>query len=530
MTTRALPPCVLGLDGETLSAWRDGLLFADESRRIASHTPGCASCQRNMGDFETIASLLNGQRAPTLRAEVWDGIRRRIMESGQRGFFMGRGRVWGGAVAAVVAVTLVGLFAALLARGPLGGPQGGGTPGPTATACKTPTPFAGPTATTTPFPAETPISDTPGPTVTAHPCAPSPVSGATPTAITTQSSAYEQLGWTAPPGVAQGLIPRVAFAASKLSVGYACTAGSGGALQISKTSDGGATWKFLSSPISGAFCFVTVNPTNSDDILVNDGNSFTNVIVRSRDGGVTWQKQHGVTLAFQNWGWAGSTLLVATILTESQEPLTALYKSVNGGPFVQVDQQGQLAGVKLRMPSFVGGTASQLYVQSGTVQLSDPVSVKEETFTSRDGGATWQKVTFAGGAVHLVGASADGRAFVGLASDDLTRVEVSLDAGQTWRKLPAKPAGVPGFGALYVTPDGSVIATSQRLGMVDRPDNRIFLARPGATQWGVPATLPEHGYLQWVAADGAGRPSALWASYATDDRGTAWLLLSHPLS
>jgi transposase len=311
MTARTLPPCVLGLDGETLSAWRDGLLFADESRRIASHTPGCASCQRNLGDFETIASLLNGQRAPTLRAEVWDGVKRRIMESGQRGFFMGRGRIWGGAVAAVVVVTLVGLFAALLARGPLGGPQGGGTPGPAATACKTPTPFADPTATVTAPPAQTP-GGTPGPTAPPDPCAPTPVSGATPTATTIQSSAYKQLGWTAPPGVAQGLIPRVAFAASKPSVGYACTCGSRGALQISKTSDGGATWKFLSSPISGAFCFVTVNPTNSDDILVNDGNSFTNVIVRSRDGGVTWQKQNAGTLSFHTWGWARSTLLVGT--------------------------------------------------------------------------------------------------------------------------------------------------------------------------------------------------------------------------
>ena len=126
MTTRALPPCVLGLDGETLSAWRDGLLLTDESRRIARHTPGCASCQRNLGDFETIASLLNGQRAPSLRAEVWDGVRRRIMDGGQRRFFTGNGRIWGSAAAAIVVVTLVGLFAALLARGPLGDRQAAG--------------------------------------------------------------------------------------------------------------------------------------------------------------------------------------------------------------------------------------------------------------------------------------------------------------------------------------------------------------------------------------------------------------------
>ncbi len=197
MTTRALPPCVLGLDGETLSAWRDGLLLADESRRIAGHTPGCASCQRELGDFETITSLLNGQRAPSLRAEVWDGVRRRIMDGGQRRFFTGNGRIWGSAAAAIVVVTLVGLFAALLARGPLGEPPGSGTPGPTTTPCQTPTPFAGPT----------PTRDT------------VPDAGADPTgtnrlgrrslrtdaarleprqpATPAQANAYEQLGWTA---------------------------------------------------------------------------------------------------------------------------------------------------------------------------------------------------------------------------------------------------------------------------------------------------------------------------------------------
>jgi len=253
--------------------------------------------------------------------------------------------------------------------------------------------------------------------------------------------------------------------------------------------------------------------------------------VRSKDGGVTWQKQNGGTLTFQNWGWAGSTLLVGTILTDSPESLTALYKSDNGGPFVQLDKQGQLAGVKLGLPTFLGGTAAHLYVQSGVVQLSDPATVQEETYTSRDGGITWQKVTFAGGAIHLLDATTDGRAFIGLDSADLTRVEVSLDAGQTWRKLPVKPSDVPGFGALYVTPDGSVIATSQRQGMVDRPDNRVFLARPDATQWSVAATLPERGGLGWVATDGAGRPTTLWASYAQDDRGSLpWLLLSHPIS
>ncbi len=109
-------------------------------------------------------------------------------------------------------------------------------------------------------------------------------------------------------------------------------------------------------------------------------------------------------------------------------------------------------------------------------------------------------------------------------------MEVSLDGGQTWRKLPVKPLDVPGFGALYVAPDGSVIATSQRQGMVDRPDNRIFLARPGATQWSVAATLPANGFLQTIQWDASGHPTALWANYAPTIVGSTWFLLSHPLS
>jgi hypothetical protein len=526
MTAGALPPCVLELDGETLSAWRDGLLLVSEAQRIAQHTPGCPSCQRNLGNFETIATLLNAQRAPSLRAEIWDGVRRRIMDGGRSRPLLGGGHVWGSAAAAVAVVTLVGLFAALLARGPLGGAPIKGTPGPTATPCQLAMSLRSPLIQSPTGRISELIAS--GPTATPDPCAPTP--SATPTITPVPVSAYEQLGWTAPPGVKQGKIPRVVFADSQPSVGYACTFGADGAAQISKTTDGGATWKFLSSPIMVTFCILTVNPTNANDVLVNDGGQFGNVTVRSKDGGVTWTKQDTGRLAFDNWGWAGSTLLLTTVQTESPESLTALYKSVNGEPFVQLDQQGQLAGAKLGNATFLGGTASQFYVQSGVVQLSDPVTVNEVTYTSHNGGTTWQKVTFAGGLIHLLSVTADGRAFIGLDSADLTRAEVSLDAGQTWRKLPVKPTGVPGFGAFYVTADGSVIATSQRLGMVENPDNRVFLARPGVAQWSVAAILPQRGYLRWIAADNAGRPTKLWATYGQDDRGELpEILLAHAL-
>ena len=144
-------------------------------------------------------------------------------------------------------VTLVGLFAALLARGPLESRRVADAwthydSLPDADAVCWPHTHAD-TADTG---ADTDRDERAG---TPDPCAPTPPAGATPTATPAQANAYEQLGWTAASGVKQGQIPRVVFSAAKPSVGYACTAGPNGETQISKTTDSGATWKFMSSPI-----------------------------------------------------------------------------------------------------------------------------------------------------------------------------------------------------------------------------------------------------------------------------------------
>ncbi len=139
-----------------------------------------------------------------------------------------------------------------------------------------------------------------------------------------------------------------------------------------------------------------MNPTNANDVLVNDGSPFTNTITRSKDGGVTWQKQSAGTMSFHTWGWAGSTLLVGTDPDGEPGAADRALQERQRRPIRPDRRTGTARGrASWALPSFLGGTASQLYVQSGTVQLSDPVIVVEETFTSRDGGATWQKVTFA---------------------------------------------------------------------------------------------------------------------------------------
>jgi hypothetical protein len=75
-----------------------------------------------------------------------------------------------------------------------------------------------------------------------------------------------------------------------------------------------------------------------------------------------------------------------------------------------------------------------------------------------------------------------------------------------------------------VAPDGTAFATVYPQG-----DQRVWMAKPGDAQWAAMATLPPNSALEAIQWDASGHPTGLWANYATDDRGSAWFLLSHPL-
>ncbi|HEX3271794.1 MAG TPA: hypothetical protein VHR15_14180, partial [Ktedonobacterales bacterium] len=358
------------------------------------------------------------------------------------------------------------------------------------------------------------------------PCQPTPQPGTTPTPTPGQANAYEQLGWTATAGIGAVGIPRVAFAPSAPTVGYIC-ASSQGALELVKTTDGGASWKAASAPSLSGDCRLSVNPTDARDVAANDGNPFTSTILRSRDGGGAWQKQSVGELAFQNWGWAGSTLLVATQVTENPvHSETDLYRSVNGGAFTRIDVNGTLAGEQLGQLRLITGTGATVYLVDGLLQFDpDATQVSSKTYRSVDGGAHWQVVQFAGAGeqIYLIDAPPDGKTFLGLDANNTKQAEVSRDSGATWQKLPAPPT--QNFSRLWVAPDGATFAT-----VYPQSDQRVWMAKPGDTQWAAVATLPPYSALETVQWDAFGHPTALWANYATDDRGSAWFLLSHPLS
>jgi hypothetical protein len=114
-------------------------------------------------------------------------------------------------------------------------------------------------------------------------------------------------GWVEAHGVGQGTVPRIAFAPSDPQMAYACTVSASGALVMSGSQDAGAIWHAHGTPLQDEACKLSADPTNPPDLLLSDGSSFSTHLVRSFDGGQTWQPQQVGTLAFQQMGWAGST-------------------------------------------------------------------------------------------------------------------------------------------------------------------------------------------------------------------------------
>jgi hypothetical protein len=218
--------CDAGVTPASLSAWRDGLLPADQTQWLAAHAPACPACSARLRDYEQIGVALRGQVIPQSAADPWPAMRRRIEREGrERRERRGRRQSlprWGGLGALVAAALLVALFAGLLAQ------QAARRPAPGSTATVAASPIASPTTTT-------------------------PALGA----------------WTQVPGY-KGLY-NLAVAPSDPRVAYQLGNDANGAQIFRRTDDQGATWHNLtlpnianaSYPVVGAWSGVTVNPLDA---------------------------------------------------------------------------------------------------------------------------------------------------------------------------------------------------------------------------------------------------------------------------
>lgn len=483
MTSPATEGCALGLMEDTLSAWRDELLSQRDLRRIAEHVPTCQSCQHRVGDFERIRHALASQRVPDMQARVWSELRDHINRDVRRGHRISARQTASKGLATLAAVLLIAIFAALLyTHSGHSFPPGSGTPvaSLTATNALTATASTTPPGTTTP----------PG-------------------------------AWTRVDAVGSQGYPAIAFAPSQPTRGYAFNTLVGGRstgiASIVVTSDAGKTWQVAGSPlITGANFIISVDPSDPQDVVIVNRQTQTGIqIARSRDGGATWTKPDAGNLAFDALGWAGSTLYVATQVTESAVSSEVnLYESVNGQPFVRLDNNGAVSGIVLQPLRYIIGLGSTVFLQWGQVQ--PPVG--ETTLVSHDNGKTWAKITFNDGlqVVHLLSATPtvtdDALVMVGIYDSANNQVVVSRDEGATWQKLPAAPSGVSYFQYLEVTPDGTVFAVSDTLYRQDNPDRNVYMAKAGDSQWQVANALPANAVPLTAAWDVTGHPTDFWAS------------------
>lgn len=122
MTDQTPPPCVLGLTGERLSVWRDGLLSAREMVRIGAHVPQCQSCQHYLAQFDAIRHQLRTQRELEPGTRIWRPVQQHIRE--ERRVPMRSRSIWSGLGAVAAVLLLVGLFVYVLQ-----GHAAGGSPG-----------------------------------------------------------------------------------------------------------------------------------------------------------------------------------------------------------------------------------------------------------------------------------------------------------------------------------------------------------------------------------------------------------------
>jgi hypothetical protein len=205
-----------------------------------------------------------------------------------------------------------------------------------------------------------------------------------------------------------------------------------------------------------------------------------------------------------------------------------MFESVAGGAFVELDNQGKVGNLTLGQITAITGHGATIYLQSGQL-ATEPVS--DQMWKSADGGKTWAEAAFHDGSqlIRLLTASPDGRTLVGLYNSAHSQLAISRDDGASWQKLAAAPSRVTLWQTAFLAPDGSVVAYSARLGMVDQPDTNIYELQSGASQWLVVATAPDNAFPKAVSWDAQGHVSAVWASQSLDSQGAQWQLIRHLL-
>ncbi len=228
---------------------------------------------------------------------------------------------------------------------------------------------------------------------------------------------------------------------------YEC--GTGYAVGIYKSADGGANWTDTRSGIGCGITALAADPQNPGTVYA--GNQYHGVY-KSTDGGASWNTANAGLPS----GFVGPA--VNALAVDPQNSGT-LYASAAGGLFKSTDGAASWSKTGLT----AAATALAIDPQnSSTVYAAAPTGL----FQSTDGGATWQNL-FASSpiAVYAVTIHPQNSAMIFAGTD--TGVVESTDGGATWAPIPGGPAIVrilaldpQDSGTIYAGGPGGLFATS----------------------------------------------------------------------
>ncbi|MGZ6315095.1 MAG: hypothetical protein ACXWNI_05655, partial [Candidatus Limnocylindrales bacterium] len=361
-------------------------------------------------------------------------------------------------------------------------------------------------------------------------------------------------------------------------VGWVEVTDSNGNYDLRFTDDGGATWTDpRPMPSGGDVQFIDADHgwILNSEMMGGSTNSFSVVVLRTADGGRTWDKPAGTDLV--------------TMQGDSQKTyaMTSMHfrDALHGELFVSVGSGSDGPAAERSASPAAGQVCEQLSTSDGGATWSKPRSapcMMSTSFTDAtlgygsdsqgapviyltvDGGQTWinanlplpagtSGVGSVGTTVQLLERRADGtlRALVSSMSSvpTVTTVVVSSDGGKTWTTAgTSQGLAGPAYGVAWLG-EGHWLALGQALSSVGTPttlDARV--TEDGGVTWksiaaqGLPSYTSNPHFVSatdgWVAAadftcsssskDSQTCSLGVWALYATNDGGNTWQVIFTP--
>jgi photosystem II stability/assembly factor-like uncharacterized protein len=158
-------------------------------------------------------------------------------------------------------------------------------------------------------------------------------------------------------------------------------------LALYRSDDGGATWRLLGWPFSGAdldrpVFALAIDPTNGRNLYVGTGTN----LLKSTDGGTTWTAPGGLPAA-----------AVRSIQVDRTNP-AIVYEASDAGVYKSTDGGNTWAAISSGLPTTPVGSANVARTHDLVMDPSDPrvlyvvvvpASGGELVFRSGDAGATW---------------------------------------------------------------------------------------------------------------------------------------------